>query len=66
MAHLCDFYMTILLLHFTLEETVDADLAAVGVEGDDKEAGDRGVYHYTRHSLVGDEVGVSTIYRLIR
>ena len=37
---------------------MDADLAAVGVEGDGGEAGERGVYHHAGHCLVGDEVGV--------
>ena len=46
------------LPHLALQEPVDADLAAVGVEGDGGEAGERGVYHHTRHRLVWDEVGV--------
>ena len=46
------------LPHLALQEAVDTDLAAVGVEGDGGEAGERGVYHHARHRLVGDEVGV--------
>ena len=37
---------------------MDADLAAVGVEGNGGETGKRSVYHHTRNRLVGDEVGV--------
>ena len=37
---------------------MDADLAAVSVEGDGGEAGELGVYHHARHRLVWDEVGV--------
>lgn len=51
-------HQSISFSYLTLEEAVDADLAAVGVEGDGGEAGERGVYHHTRHRLVGDEVGV--------
>ena len=46
------------LAHLALQEAVDADFAAVGVEGDGGEAGERGVDHHARHRLVGDEVGV--------
>lgn len=52
------------LAHLALEEPVDADLAAVGVEDDDEEAGERGVDHHARHRLVGDEVGVVVQQRL--
>ncbi|MBQ9508221.1 MAG: hypothetical protein IJR53_02235 [Bacteroidales bacterium] len=51
-------HQSISFSYLTLEEAVDADLAAVGVEGDGGEAGERGVYHHARHRLVGDEVGV--------
>lgn len=51
-------HQSISFSYLTLEEAVDADLAAVGVEGDGGEAGDRGVDHHARHRLVGDEVGV--------
>ena len=46
------------LPYLALQEAVDADFAAVGVEGDGGEAGERGVDHHARHRLVGDEVGV--------
>lgn len=51
-------HQSISFSYLTLEEAVDADLAAVGVEGDGGEAGERGVDHHARHRLVGDEVGV--------
>ncbi len=51
-------HQSISFSYLTLEEAVDADLAAVSVEGDGGEAGERGVYHHARHRLVGDEVGV--------
>lgn len=42
MAHLCDFlHQSISFSYLTLEEAVDADLAAVGVEGDGGGAGSR-------------------------
>ena len=52
------------LAYLALQESVDADLAAVGVEGDGGEAGERGVYHHTRHRLIWDEVGVVVQQRL--
>ena len=46
------------LPHLALPESVDADLAPVGVEDDGGEAGERGVDHHARHRLVGNKVGV--------